>query len=587
MFFLLCGIASAQAVRVDPPAVTTASSAILPNSPPYAPILAVPNAQIQVFGYPANANPPTNYATTYTDAMAGTACVNPAQVVLSGTNVCTAYSDAQGNFGFWLRPGNYTYTETVNGTVYGPFPLTAPGITQNLASVSIKNFGAAGDGVTDDTASIQAAINAQLNGGMVSFPAGVYKTTSALTLKAGVSLSGYGATIQPATTGMTVFSLSYSTATSCRFTVSGLAFDAQSVTGVTGISLTFCKDITLRDLRFVAMNSVTIDRAGNGITLDNVTSSGNLVAGKAGQLKIWSSVDTDYVNYVTVDGYHIFNTGTGVVSPAVYLRRAVGVHIDHVGANDMHVGGDATGILVENDCQGDRITNSILGSGTAAIAVQTGAGVNIAPSFLTVANVDSDQMTLAGYYVVNGSFLSFQGGKITASGATPTANGILMQDSAGAWIQISNMQFSGFTGGVGITFSGGSWLDIHDNTMINCNIGVGANGTNTNVRVYDNHFFGATLNVSGVVTGSGNWIYHNFPRNPAADVTPSVPASNAAVTNTSGFTVRYGITGGTVSNVILDGVLAGASATVGSLNPGETLAITYSAAPTWIWVTEP
>ena len=143
MFFLLCGISSAQAVRVDIPPVTTVSSTILPNSPPYAPILAVPYAQIQLFGYPANANPPTNFATTYTDATAATACVNPVQVVLAGTNTCTGLSDGQGNAGFWLIPGNYNYTETVNGIVYGPFPVTAAAGPLTLGLSLLAQFGSA------------------------------------------------------------------------------------------------------------------------------------------------------------------------------------------------------------------------------------------------------------------------------------------------------------------------------------------------------------------------------------------------------------------------------------------------------------
>ena len=49
--------------------------------------------------------------------------------------------------------------------------------------VSVKDFGAVGDGVTDDTAAIQAAINAgAVNGKSVFLPAGVYLVTSALTL---------------------------------------------------------------------------------------------------------------------------------------------------------------------------------------------------------------------------------------------------------------------------------------------------------------------------------------------------------------------------------------------------------------------
>ena len=68
--------------------------------------------------------------------------------------------------------------------------------------VSVKDFGAVGDGVTDDTAAIQAAINSvkTLGGGAVTFPYGNYKVTSSLSVAgnfgyAGVQLIGNNSTI--------------------------------------------------------------------------------------------------------------------------------------------------------------------------------------------------------------------------------------------------------------------------------------------------------------------------------------------------------------------------------------------------------
>ncbi len=45
-------------------------------------------------------------------------------------------------------------------------------------SVSVKDFGAVGDGVTDDTAAILAAINSVAFGGVINFPQGTYLTDS-------------------------------------------------------------------------------------------------------------------------------------------------------------------------------------------------------------------------------------------------------------------------------------------------------------------------------------------------------------------------------------------------------------------------
>ena len=187
-------LASAQAVRVDIPAVTTVSSTVLPNRlpnpPPYAPILAVPYAQIQLFGYPANANPPTNYATTYTDATAATACVNPMQVVIAGTNVCTGFSDGQGNAGFWLLPGNYNYTETVNGIVYGPFPITA-GLAVNGSPINATSYGADPSGTRDSTAAINLAFASST---VVMVPPGNYLINGAVVQPGGSELILYPGT---------------------------------------------------------------------------------------------------------------------------------------------------------------------------------------------------------------------------------------------------------------------------------------------------------------------------------------------------------------------------------------------------------
>jgi hypothetical protein len=58
---------------------------------------------------------------------------------------------------------------------------------------SVKDFGAVGNGTTDDTAALQAALNAAARGaGVVDVPAGTYRVTSTLTMAADVSLRGAG-----------------------------------------------------------------------------------------------------------------------------------------------------------------------------------------------------------------------------------------------------------------------------------------------------------------------------------------------------------------------------------------------------------
>lgn len=103
-------------------------------------------------------------------------------------------------------------------------------------SVSVKDFGAVGDSVTDDTAAFQAALNAA---NCVHIPAGVYKITSALLPHANQTIFGDGvnqSTLKAATIGMIVISYpsgSYSNVVLRDFGIDG---DNKALTGLSMIS---------------------------------------------------------------------------------------------------------------------------------------------------------------------------------------------------------------------------------------------------------------------------------------------------------------------------------------------------------------
>lgn len=64
------------------------------------------------------------------------------------------------------------------------------------APANVKDFGAVGDGVADDTAAIQAAIDSAPSTGLVIwFPAGTYKTTAKLYTNYGINVKLYGGDI--------------------------------------------------------------------------------------------------------------------------------------------------------------------------------------------------------------------------------------------------------------------------------------------------------------------------------------------------------------------------------------------------------
>lgn len=91
----------------------------------------------------------------------------------------------------WLNGVNDAINDATQD-ITGAVPRTLP--AKLADTVSVKDFGATGDGVTDDTAAIQAALNfAAVNGGAVYLPQGTYKITSALQVTSNkVSIFGCG-----------------------------------------------------------------------------------------------------------------------------------------------------------------------------------------------------------------------------------------------------------------------------------------------------------------------------------------------------------------------------------------------------------
>lgn len=81
-------------------------------------------------------------------------------------------------------------------------------------------------------------------------------------------------------------------------------------------------------------------------------------------------------------------------------------------------------------------------------------------------------------------------------------------------------------------------------------------------------------------------------RAPVSSVTqPAVPASTVAATNTTGVACVVYVVGGTLTVISVGGVATGitAAAAAGAAHtilvaPGQTIAITYTVAPTWTWI---
>jgi hypothetical protein len=85
-----------------------------------------------------------------------------------------------------------------NSTAIATGSTTARSLSNRFADVvNVKDFGAVGDGVADDTAAIQSAFNAGYN---VVFPEGVYNVTSTLYIRPFLSIAGISQSASDPTT---------------------------------------------------------------------------------------------------------------------------------------------------------------------------------------------------------------------------------------------------------------------------------------------------------------------------------------------------------------------------------------------------
>ncbi len=181
----------------------------------------------------------------------------------------------------------------------------------NQAVINVKDYGATGDGVTDDTAAIQAAITAAPAGTTVFFPAGVYLVSSPVRLRGGLSYVGEGLA-----------------------TGSGAVIrqkDGSNITGATGRSGVLASDAFLDDASLCG-NPVLV----KGLHIDG-NAAGNPTSDASGIVlnAFWSRIEDCYFTDNPAHGILLtdYTDDGSYVSNSCSENRVTGNRIDTCGGD--------------------------------------------------------------------------------------------------------------------------------------------------------------------------------------------------------------------------------------------------------------
>jgi hypothetical protein len=153
------------------------------------------------------------------------------------------------------------------------------GPTQNTLSntfTNVSDFGAAGNGVTDDSASLQAAIDFVIStgGGILVLNADTYLITIPLVVHGLITIMGNGKTasvIKLGTNNLTAFNVT----TNAPVTFTSFSINGGTVTGGTGVLVNPTSGINsesiFRDLQLISLDECIDTENAQSLNIDNVT----------------------------------------------------------------------------------------------------------------------------------------------------------------------------------------------------------------------------------------------------------------------------------------------------------------------------
>lgn len=478
------------------------------------------------------------------------------------------------------------------------------------------DYGATGNGVTDDTAAIQAAVNAAIaaKGGIVLFPAGTYLTTMQIVLTgsaSNITLQGMGmdaTTIAPVgnihafnisasptphgtyiyriiVQDMRINGIGQTSGSPANCIQSFMTFDCivrrvhfynilegwalynvgDSVNGY------FCDTLLVENCTFENVGGIVgYDAIGGGYT-NNVTVFRNKFIGCYGTMWDMTVADNAKIIYNTSSVPN--NANQGGILADFGLTNSIIAH-NTIYAGGISVGGNGTSAGQPHD---NVIAYNIFPSGGDGGISLTSSGDTNAKFF-----------PYLRFQIIGNEFISNTGTPISLTDVFDCviAQNIIYEPGSGALYGVYMNTSANASGGCQRNlFFGNKFRDPRGSGgMVACFL----NSSNS-ASVYANNYIGNVFESNSAIgtivnVTSGDYAAANVNYPAVTALTPpSFPLTTVALANPFPFDVVVYLTGGTVTAVNIEATATGLTSGAFALKWGQTITVDYTGSPSWTW----